>query len=87
MNNNIHNCSESHFMRILPFYLSKTSVISYTHRTVKVFTATRQNKTLVKLGRHCDRYNNIVKQNVHTGFLHMPFRSIPTGLPHTATEI
>ncbi len=30
-----------------PFHLSKTSVISYTHRTLKVFTATRQNKSSV----------------------------------------
>ncbi len=28
-------------------------LITYTHRTVKVFTATRQSKSLVKLGRHC----------------------------------
>ncbi len=68
INEDIHNqhlqkCSESHFMSILPFDLSKTSAISHTHRTVKVFTATRQNK----LGRHCGRiYINIVQQNVHT---------------------
>ncbi len=36
----------------LPFDLSKIIVISYTHRTVKVFAATPQNKSLVKLGRH-----------------------------------
>ncbi len=45
LNEDIHkehpqNCSESHFMSILLFDFSKTSVISYTHRTVKVFTAT-----------------------------------------------
>ncbi len=45
----LQNCSESHFTSILPFHLSKTSVISYTHRTLKVFTATRQNKSSVKL--------------------------------------
>ncbi len=36
----------SHFMSIWPFHLSKTILISYAHRT-KVFTATRQNKSLV----------------------------------------
>ncbi len=36
----------SHFMTIWPFHLSKTILISYAHRT-KVFTATRQNKSLV----------------------------------------
>ncbi len=35
--NNIQNCSESHFTSILPFRLSKTSVISYTHRTLKLW--------------------------------------------------
>ncbi len=59
LNEDIHeqhllNCSESHFMSILPFDLSKNSIISYTPRTVKVFTATRQNKSLVKLGRHLE---------------------------------
>ncbi len=44
------DCPESHFMSILPFVLSKSSVISYTHRNVKVFTATRQNKSLFSLG-------------------------------------
>ncbi len=29
------------------FHLSKTSVISYTHKTLKVFAATRQNKSSV----------------------------------------
>ncbi len=54
-------------MSILPFDFSKSSVISYTPRTVKVFTATRQNKSAVKLGRHCgEKYINIVQQNVHT---------------------
>ncbi len=38
---------ESHFTSILPFDLSKTRIISYTHRTLKVFTATRQNKSSV----------------------------------------
>ncbi len=60
LNEDIHeqhlqNGSESHFTSILPFDLSKTSVISYTPRTVKLFTATHQNKSLVKLGRHCGR--------------------------------
>ncbi len=39
------NCSESHFMTVSQFHLSKTIIISYTHRNVKVFTATRQNKS------------------------------------------
>ncbi len=40
------NCSESHFTSIWPFHLSKTILmISYTHRNVKVFTASRQNKS------------------------------------------
>ncbi len=30
---------------LLPFHLSKTILISYTHRNVKVFTATRQNNS------------------------------------------
>ncbi len=60
LNEDIHeqhllNCSESHFMSILPFDLSKNSIISYTPRTVNVFTATRQNKSLVKLGRQYGR--------------------------------
>jgi len=60
LNEDIHeqhlqDCSESHFMSILPFDLSKYSITSYTHRTVKVFTATRQNKSSVSLGRHCGR--------------------------------
>ncbi len=42
--NNISKTDLSHFTSILPFHLSKTSVISYTHRTLKVFTATRQIK-------------------------------------------
>ncbi len=54
LNEDIHeqhlqNCSESHFTSILLFDLSKTNVISYTPRTVKVFKETRQNKSLVKL--------------------------------------
>ncbi len=36
-------------MSILPFYLSKTSVISYTHRTVKEFMATRHIKVWLNL--------------------------------------
>ncbi len=63
LNEDIHeqhlqSCPESHFTSILSFNFDKTSVISYTHRTVKVFTETRQNKSSVKLGRHCGR--NIV---------------------------
>ncbi len=38
---------QPYFTSILLFHLSKTSVISYTHRTLKVFTATRKNKSLV----------------------------------------
>ncbi len=33
-------------MSVSPFNLSKTSLISYTHRNVKVFTANSQNKSL-----------------------------------------
>ncbi len=74
-------------MSILPFDLSKTSVISNTHshRTVKVFTATHQNKSLVKLGRHCGR--NILILFISSGEsrpvhlqLHHPERRSPTGL-------
>ncbi len=39
----------SHFTSILPFDLSETSIISDTHRTVKVFTATRQIKVWLNL--------------------------------------
>ncbi len=54
LNEDIHeqhlqNCSESHFMSILPFDLSKTSIISYSHRNVTVFTTTRQNKFQLNL--------------------------------------
>ncbi len=42
----LQNCSESHFMSVSPFHLSKTILISYTHRNVKVFTGTRQNKSV-----------------------------------------
>ncbi len=36
-------------MSILPFDLSKTSIISYSHRNVTVFTTTRQNKFQLNL--------------------------------------
>ncbi len=44
---NIFRTAPSHFMNILQFHLSKTSLIS--HRNMKVFMATHQNKSLVKL--------------------------------------
>ncbi len=57
---------ESHFMSIVPFDWSKTIlIISYTHRTVNVFTETRQNKSLVKLGRHCGRNILILFSRMH----------------------
>ncbi len=60
---NISRTALSHFMSILPFDLSKTSIISYTHRTVKQFTATRQKKTPRQ------KYINIVQQNVFNATL------------------
>ncbi len=42
------NCSESHFISIWPFNLSRTIlIISYTHRNIKVFMETLQNKSWV----------------------------------------
>lgn len=38
---------ESHFISIFPFHLTKTTVISYTHRNIQVFTAAHQNKSLL----------------------------------------
>ncbi len=66
MHEHLQNCSESHFMSILPFDSSKTSAISYTHRTVKVFTATHQNKSLVKHGRDCGRNIFILFSRMYT---------------------
>ncbi len=43
---NISRTALSHFMSVSQFHLTKTILISYTHRNVKVFTATRQNKSL-----------------------------------------
>ncbi len=42
---NISRTALSHFMSVSQFHLTKTILISYTHRNVKVFTATRQNKS------------------------------------------
>ncbi len=57
----------------------------HIHRTVKVFTATHQNKSLVKLRRHCGR--NILILFISSGEsrpvhlqLHHPERRSPTGL-------
>ncbi len=59
----IQNCSESHFMSVSPFHLCKTILISYTHRNVKVFTATRQNKSLDFFEDSAAEI--FVQQNVH----------------------
>ncbi len=50
-------------MSVLPFNLSKTILISYTHRNVKVFTATRQNKSQFFEDIVAEIF---VQQNVHT---------------------
>ncbi len=47
-------------MSVSPFHLSKTILISYTHRNVKVFTATRQNKSFEDSAAEI-----FVQQNVH----------------------
>ncbi len=52
-------------MSVLTFNLSKTSVISYTHRNLKVFMATRQNKSRFNLKTLQQKYITIVQQNVH----------------------
>ncbi len=47
---------------VSPFNLSKTILVSYTHRNVKVFTATHQNKSFL-LRPSAEIF---VQQNVHT---------------------
>ncbi len=50
-------------MNVSPFHLSKTILISYTHRNIKVFTATRQNKSVFFEDIAAEIF---VQQNVHT---------------------
>ncbi len=51
-------------MSVSPFHLSKTIlIISYTHRNVKAFTATRQNKSQFFEDSAAEIF---VKQNIHT---------------------
>ncbi len=50
-------------MSASPLHLSKTILISYTHTNVKVFTATRQNKSLFFEDSAAEIF---VQQNVHT---------------------
>ncbi len=49
-------------MNVLPFHLSKTFLISYTHRNVKVFTEIRQNKSQFFADSAAEIF---VQQNVH----------------------
>ncbi len=51
-------------MSIWPFHFSKTILISYTHRNVMEFTATRQNKSSVSLEDIRLKYITIVRWNV-----------------------
>ncbi len=65
--NNISRTAPSPFTSIWPFHLSKTILIS--HRNVKVFTATRQNKSSVSLEDIGQKYITIVQWNVRNRLL------------------